>query len=69
MDPALTNAVWRKATKSTANSGNCVEVAFLDDGRVALRDSKHPEGPVLLYTAFEWACFVDGVEKGEFTRS
>ena len=68
MDPQLTTATWRKAAKS-ADNGGCVEVAFLDDGRVALRDSKHPDGPVLPYTAMEWDCFVDGVEKGEFNRT
>ncbi len=34
----------------------------------ALRDSKNPDGPVLLFTAFEWECFLDGVDKGEFRR-
>ena len=29
-------------------------LAFLDNGDVALRDSKHPDGPILRYTAFEW---------------
>ena len=64
----LTTATWRKSAKS-ADNGGCVEIAFLDRGDVAVRDSKHPDGPVLVYTAFEWECFVDGVEKGEFNRS
>lgn len=68
MDHDLTNATWRKATKSSTN-GQCVEVAFLDNGDVAIRDSKHPDGPVLHYTALEWECFVDGVEHGEFNRA
>lgn len=67
-DIDLAKAVWRKASRST-DDGGCVEVAFLPDGRVAMRDSKHPDGPVLVYTAFEWECFVDGVENGEFTRA
>ncbi|MDP9825970.1 hypothetical protein J2S57_001719 [Kineosporia succinea] len=42
-----------------------MEVAFLGEGRVALRDSKDPEGPVLRFTRGEWSAFVDGVAGGE----
>ncbi len=66
MSPDLSAANWRKSTKS-ANNGGCVEVAELGD-HVAVRDSKNPAGPVLIFTTFEWDCFVDGVEKGEFRR-
>jgi hypothetical protein len=60
---------WWKSSFSGSN-GNCVEVALLDDGGVALRDSKDGgTGPVLRYTAAEWRAFVAGVEAGEFTRS
>ena len=44
----------------------CVEVCHRADGRVAVRDSKHPEGPVLIFTAGEWADFLAGVRAGEF---
>jgi hypothetical protein len=60
----LTRAVWVKSSRS-ANNGNCVEVAFLGEGRVALRDSKDPEGPALRFTRGEWSAFVDGVSDGE----
>jgi hypothetical protein len=60
----LTRAVWVKSSRS-ANNGNCVEVAFLGEGRVALRDSKDPEGPALRFTSSEWSAFVDGVSDGE----
>lgn len=33
---------------------------------VAVRDSKDPNGPVLMYTAAEWRAFLDGAKKGEF---
>ncbi len=66
MSTDLSRAVWRKSTKSAANGG-CVEVADLGD-QFALRDSKNPDGPVLLFTAFEWECFLHGVDKGEFPR-
>lgn len=59
-------AVWRKSTKSQDNGG-CVEVAELPGG-IAIRDSKNPDGPVLVFSALEWDCFLDGVERGEFPR-
>jgi hypothetical protein len=45
----LTNAEWRKSTHSGSNGGDCVELAGAP-GLVAVRDSKDPEGPVLLLT-------------------
>lgn len=47
----LSRAVWRKSRKSQDNGG-CVEVADLRE-YVAVRDSKDPNGPVLVFTAFE----------------
>jgi hypothetical protein len=56
---------WQKA--SASSSGNCVEVAPLPDGGVALRDSKdRAAGPVLAFTRTEWAAFLDGLDRGEF---
>jgi hypothetical protein len=55
---------WRKARMSGAN-GACVEVATTL-GRIAVRDSKDPEGPVLIYTRAEWEAFLDGAKNGEF---
>jgi hypothetical protein len=37
---------WRKSSYSSGN-GQCVEIAF-HDGRVAVRDSKHPESELWL---------------------
>jgi hypothetical protein len=62
---ATGHLVWRKASKSGQN-GQCVEVAFLDGERIAVRDSKDPGGPVLSFTAAEWDAFVDGAKGGEF---
>lgn len=56
---------WRKARKSASN-GACVEVAHTADGRICVRDSKDPSGPVLAFTMVEWAAFVVGVKNGEF---
>jgi hypothetical protein len=61
-----TELEWRKASMSNA-SGNCLEVAQLDGGGVAVRDSKdRGHGAVLAYTKSEWAAFLDGAKKGEF---
>ncbi len=61
----LTPAVWRKSTFSN-NTGACVEVADLDGGHHAVRDSKDPAGPALMFTAAGWAAFTVGVRAGEF---
>ncbi|MFI0447379.1 DUF397 domain-containing protein [Actinomadura sp. 6N118] len=45
----LTDVRWRKASRSLSNGGECVEVAGAR-GLVAVRDSKNPDGPVLLMT-------------------
>jgi hypothetical protein len=45
---------WVKSSLSFAN-GESVEVARLPDGRVGVRDSKDPGGPVLRFTPAEWA--------------
>jgi len=58
-------AIWRKATASDANSG-CVEVAFLPDGRVGVRDSKNRRKPALAVTADAWARFLAGAKAGQF---
>jgi hypothetical protein len=56
---------WIKSSLSFSN-GNCVEVASLPDGGVAMRDSKDPDGPVLKFTPGEWRAFLGGAHNGEF---
>lgn len=60
-------ARWIKSSLSFAN-GDCVEVARLADGRVGVRHSKRPGGPVLRFTPAEWTAFIGGVASGEFTE-
>jgi hypothetical protein len=66
LDSGLTGAVWRKASYSNGNGGDCLEVADLDGGHRAVRDSKNPTGPALTCTAAHWAAFTAGIRTGEF---
>jgi hypothetical protein len=55
-EPDLSRAKWQKSSHSSAN-GQCVEVARLDQA-VAVRDSKTPKGPNLIFTHQAWATFI-----------
>lgn len=61
----LSSARWRKSSRSNAER-NCVEVAELDGGHRAVRDSKHPTGPALLVAPAEWAAFTARIRHSEF---
>jgi hypothetical protein len=63
--PDLSQATWRKSSRSSGNGGECVEVAHLQ-GAVGVRDSKNPTGPALLFTAHHWAAFHTGLKNGRF---
>jgi hypothetical protein len=57
---------WQKSRRSNP-SGNCVELAALPDGTgVALRHSRDPEGPTLIYTHEEISAFILGARDGDF---
>ncbi|WP_328423434.1 DUF397 domain-containing protein [Streptomyces sp. NBC_00443] len=56
---------WIKSRHSNAE-GNCVEVASLGDGSIAMRNSRDPEGPALVYTPAEITAFLAGAKEGEF---
>ena len=55
--------VWRKS--SFSESGNCVEVAILDD-QILVRDSKDRNGPVLTFGVNEWRDFLSSARDGYF---
>ncbi|HUZ23400.1 MAG TPA: DUF397 domain-containing protein [Streptosporangiaceae bacterium] len=63
---ALAGVTWRKSTRSGPTGGNCVEVAFLPSGDVAMRNSRQPAGPALIFTQAEWDAFIRGARDGEF---
>jgi Domain of unknown function (DUF397) len=55
----MSDVTWRKSSHS-GSEGNCVEVAFTPDV-VGVRDSKNPDGPVLIFTSAQWRTFLVGV--------
>jgi hypothetical protein len=59
-----TKVPFRKAT-AFVPSGNCLHVATLEDGNIAIRHSD-PHGPAIIATPEEWTAFQDGVAAGEF---
>jgi hypothetical protein len=56
----LPEAQWFKSSHS-GPANECVEVAWLDDGQVGVRDSKCPDGPALVFDARAWSAFVTSV--------
>jgi hypothetical protein len=63
-DAERKSLAWLKARCSTGN-GQCVEIASTSD-KVAIRDSKDPNGPILVYTPREFSAFLEGARNGEF---
>ncbi|MFF3852950.1 DUF397 domain-containing protein [Micromonospora sp. NPDC002575] len=54
----LTGAIWHKSTRSSGNSGNCVEVADNLPGVVGVRDSTDRQGPALTFEPAAWRAFL-----------
>jgi hypothetical protein len=64
-DPLLVHATWRKSRHSNP-SGNCVELAALPGGTIAIRNSRHPAGPALMYSRADFGAFLAGARDGDF---
>ena len=75
----LQSVIWRKSSRSGPTGGNCVEIAALPGssfsglygarhgapgGAVAVRDSRQPDGPALIFTAATWRAFAGGLAAG-----
>jgi hypothetical protein len=61
----IADVTWRKSQRSNSQ-GNCVEMAELTDGSVAMRNSRHPSGPALVYTRSEIEAMILGAKDGDF---
>jgi len=61
----LGEVCWQKSWHSNPN-GECVELAALPSGEIAMRNSRFPAGPILLYTQAEITAFLAGAKDGEF---
>ncbi|WP_405988037.1 DUF397 domain-containing protein [Streptomyces sp. NBC_00986] len=57
---------WVKSSASSPDGGNCVEFAALPNGDVAVRNSRFPDGPALVYKRSEIGALLIGVRLGEF---
>ncbi|TYB48628.1 DUF397 domain-containing protein [Actinomadura chibensis] len=58
----LVKAVWRKSSYTTANGGDCVELASTSD-TVAVRDSKDPDGPKLFVDRRAFAALLSDLKR------
>ncbi|MBO2456165.1 DUF397 domain-containing protein [Actinomadura violacea] len=58
----LTSVLWRKSSMSTNNGGACVELASVSRS-VAIRDSKDPDGPKLVFDRHDFAAFLERVKR------
>ena len=56
---------WVRSRRCESNA--CVEVAVVGDGLIAMRDSKDPDGPRLIFSREEWDAFVAGTRAGDFS--
>lgn len=60
-DLDLSNAAWQSSSQGVGD----VQIAFVE-GFIAMRNSRSPESPSLIFTPAEWRAFVIGARSGEF---
>jgi Domain of unknown function (DUF397). len=67
-DVDLSRVAWHISTRSGGGDTSCVEAGPIPDGtgQIAVRHSRHPDGPVIIYTRTEWDAFLAGARDGEF---
>jgi hypothetical protein len=65
--PDLHRAAWRTSSYS-ANGSTCVEVAANLPGIIAVRDSQHRYGPVLLLSPDHWRAFTTAIKSGTLSQ-
>ncbi|KAA8887429.1 DUF397 domain-containing protein [Nocardia colli] len=63
MNTDRSTTAWFKSSYSSPTQ-DCVEVAFLGDGMVGVRDSKNPDGSSLVFSSGEWDAFTAGLAGG-----
>jgi hypothetical protein len=61
----VAGARWVKASVCDAIN-SCVEVAEVGENEIAMRNSRFPDGPALVFTRAEVRAFINGATKGEF---
>ena len=61
---ALPDATWRKSTRS-GKQGNCVELATVPRSRVAVRNSRFPTGPALVFSTAAVAALIADIKGGD----
>ena len=64
MKVAIGQASWRKSSYS-AQVQNCVEVGSTLRGAVAVRDSKDPDGPMMVLPSAAWQMLARRVKDGD----
>jgi hypothetical protein len=57
---------WRKSSRSSSNSENCVEVARAEPPAIAARDSKNPGGPALRFGRSAMRALIDDIKAGRY---
>jgi hypothetical protein len=62
----LQGARWQKSSFSGNGNNNCVEMAALPTGEIAVRNSRDPNGPTLIYTRSEFEALIRGARNGDF---
>ena len=63
----MTGVAWRTSSYSGSNGGTCVEVGTAAPA-VAVRDSKHPDGPLLAFAAATWTAFIEQLKSTALPR-